>query len=115
MAVDVDDCPSAGYLTAGELCATTGGLDLDRARALLVVATELVNEYAPSAPDSVKREAAIRVCGYLTDRKPGIRRESQSVGDWSRSATYEMSTGALRASGAMALLSPFKIRRAGVI
>lgn len=111
----VDDCVTEGYPSAGELCATISGLDLDRARALLALAEALIEEYAPGAPAAVKREAAIRVCGYVWDRKPGIRREATTIGDYTRSATYEMSTGALRASGAMSLLSRWKTRRAGVI
>ena len=110
----VDARTSEGFPTGGEL-ASALGIDLDRANDLASVAEALVSEYAPDAPGAIKGEAARRVAGYLWDRKPGIRRESVTVGDYTRSATFEMSTGALRASGAMGLLSRWKVRRAGVI
>ena len=77
------------------------------------VATELVERYAPDAPDAVADEAAIRCAGYLA-QQPSDARRSTTVGGVSSSwaATH---TSALRHSGAMALLSPFKIRRAGAI
>ena len=80
---------------------------------LLAVATELVERYAPAAPESVQNEAVIRCAGYLA-QQPADARRSSTVGgiESSWAATH---TAALRHSGAMSLLSPWKVRRAGAI
>ena len=85
----------------------------DVAARLLPVATELVERYAPAAPESVQNEAAIRCAGYLA-QQPSDARRSTTVGGVSSSwaATH---TSTLRHSGGMALLSPWKRRRAGAI
>ena len=73
----------------------------------------LVERYAPDAPQSSKNEAVIRTVGWLLEQ-PSAAVRSLKVGDVERAfATTAMS--ALRHSGGMALLSPFKIRRAGAI
>lgn len=93
--------------------ASSLGLDLETATRLLPVATELVNRYANAAPDSIANEAVIRCAGWLAEQ-PHASIRSESQGDISTSyATSEVS--ALRHSGAMALLSPWKVRRAGAI
>ena len=77
------------------------------------VASELVNQYAPAAPESVANEAALRCAGWLAEQ-PHAAVSSESIGEIStRYAVNNVS--ALRHSGAMALLSPFKQRRAGAI
>ena len=83
------------------------------AERLLAVATELVERYAPAAPEAVQNEAVIRASGYLA-QQPSDARRSTTVGGVSSSwaATH---TSALRHSGAMSLLSPFKVRRAGAV
>ena len=80
---------------------------------LLPVATGLVERYAPAAPEAIQNEAVIRCAGYLAQH-PADARRSTGVGGVSSSwaATH---TGALRHSGAMSLLSPYKVRRAGAI
>ena len=99
-------------VTAADL-ATAVGVDVARATALLGVVTALVDRYAPDAPVAVKDEATIRCAGWLAQApRGGQRREDQ--GDISTSYT-PASTGALRSSGAMSLLSPWKIRNAGTI
>ena len=99
-------------LTAQTLAAALG-VPQDRATALLAAMTALVNRYAPDAPEAVRDEAALRVAGYLNEQ-PGAAVTSESVGDVAtRYAAGNVS--ALRHSGAMALLSPWKVRRAGVI
>ena len=68
-------------------------------------ARELVKQYAPNAPGCVRDEAIIRTVGYLVDRwasRDSVDGQSQAPGQIS----------ALRHSGAMALLSPWKVRRA---
>ncbi len=99
-------------LTAAQLEAALG-VETELATRLLGVATELVKRYAPDAPDTVQNEAVIRTAGYLHEQ-PGAAIRSESAGDISTSyaATH---LSALRHSGGMSLLSPWKQRRAGVI
>ena len=76
-------------------------------------AAALVERYASNAPQAIKNEAVIRCSGWLYEApSSGIR--SQSIGPMSIDFTPSMQS-ALRHSGAMSLLSPFKIRRAGTI
>ena len=99
-------------LTVGQVEAGTGATTEDATR-LLAVATALVERYAPGAPEAVQDEAALRVAGWLHGQPKA------SIGEATAgplSATYVRShLSALRHSGAMALLSLFKTRRAGAI
>ena len=89
------------------------GLDVDEATRLLAASTELVNRYAPAAPASVGNEAVIRTAGYLAEQpRAAVRSERTGNIETSFAATH---LSALRHSGAMALLSPYKIRRGGAI
>ena len=99
-------------LTAAEL-AEAVGVDSVTATRLLAVATELVTRFAPGAPDAIQGEAVLRVSGWLNEA-PASGARSESIGDISTAFSPAM-TGGLRASGAMALLSPWKIRRAGPV
>ena len=88
------------------------GVDVDTATRLLNVASPIVEEYTrgSTVPGGVENEAVIRCAGYLHGQpKPGIKRES--AGPLSVSYAAD-NTSALRHSGAMALLSSFKQRRA---
>ena len=91
------------------------GADLDDARvqALGSAAAELVERYAAGAPQTIKDEAATRTAGYLAEQ-PAAALYSEQIGDVQRrhAATH---VSALRHSGSMALLSSWKIRRAGTI
>ena len=89
------------------------GLADTRIEALGATAAGLVEDFAPGAPATIKNEAVIRCAGWLSEQaKAGIR--SETTGDIT--TDYAISnTGALRYSGAMSLLSPWKVRRAGVI
>ncbi len=72
----------------------------------------LVEGYAPKAPACMQNEAVLRVTAYLVDRlaaRDSISRQGSSDSQ----APGQIS--ALRHSGAMALLSPWKRRRGGVI
>ncbi len=89
------------------------GVAQARAEALLMVTTALVDRFAPDAPEPIKDEALIRCAGYLAEQ-PRAALRSDSVGDITTSFTPS-STSALRHSGAMALLSPWKIRRGGTV
>lgn len=108
-AVVVDDHGFA--ITAAEL-APEIGVDATRAGHILAATGAMVDRYASGAPDAVKREAIIRASGWLLNAVPGIRDEK--AGELSASYSPSM-TGCLRHSGAMSLLSPWKVRRAGAI
>lgn len=100
---------AATDLLAGAL----GESDEDTLERLGSTAAALVQRYAPAAPQPVKNEAVIRTCGWLKDQ-PSAAVRSTTVGPLSIDyAPSNMS--ALRHSGAMALLSPWKVRRAGAI
>ena len=85
-------------------------------------AVEIVAPVAPTAPPAIKREAAARVYGWLRDVSPS-RTETQASNPEdayrgaitlaSERATYRPAMqGALRGSGALALLAPWIERRA---
>ena len=88
-------------------------LDINPAVAerLLAVSKQLVTDYA-DAPDPVSDEAVIRCAGWLYGRTPGV--SEVEIGDY-RERFPAGQLSALRHSGAMALLSSYKRRRAGVI
>ena len=99
-------------ITADDLRAAIG-TDLDTATRLLPVATALVVRFAPDAPDAIQNEAAIRVAGWVAEAPAsGVR--SEAVGDV-RTSWSPSSPVAMRASGAMALLAPWKARQLGVV
>ena len=75
-------------------------------------AAALVEKYAPGAPQPVKDEAVIRFAAYLIYTPDPVKREKQGE----REMEHEQNHAAMfRRSGAAALLSPWKIRRAGAI
>ena len=74
-------------------------------------AAALVERYASGGPTAIKDEAVIRAAGWLNGNKPGLRKIGAGVID----IEYSGEQSALRHSGAMALLSPWKVRRAGAI
>lgn len=85
----------------------------ERVQALGSTAAALVERFAPNAPQPIRNEATIRTAGWLAEQ-PAAAIRSESVGDV-ETAYAPTHTSALRHSGGMALLSPWKIRRAGVI
>ena len=89
------------------------GIDQGTATRLLSVSTALVDRFAPAAPDAISNEAAIRAAGWLSEQ-PSATITSEAEGDIRTSYAPSM-LSALRHSGAMALLSPWKVRRAGAI
>ena len=99
-------------ITAAAL-AVALGVDETLGARLLAVAAPTVERYAADAPTAVQNEAAIRFAGWLNEA-PTSGARSESIGDISTTFSPAMTSG-LRASGAMALLSPWKIRRAGAI
>ena len=87
------------------------GVNQAMADRLHPVAVALVEKYAPAAPSAVQDEAVVRTAGWLSEQ-PAAAIRTESVGDISTSYNTA-SLSALRASGGMALLSPFKARRGG--
>ena len=81
---------------------------------LLPVAVALVERFAPDAPDAIQNEAVIRCAGWLIEAPAGPFR-SESTGDVRSGFDTSRALSALRHSGAMGLLSPWKARRAGAI
>ena len=99
-------------ITATEL-AEAVGTDSATATRLLSVATALVTRYAPDAPDAIANEGVIRAAGWLAEQ-PAASITGETEGDVRTSYAPTMQS-ALRHSGGMGLLSPWKIRRAGAI
>ena len=96
-------------LTVPDLQAAVGGLDTERATRLLPVVRTLVERYAPGAPEALQNEAAIRCAGWLFQSMPGPIRRTAAL---STSVSYARERSALRDSGGMALLAPYRIKRA---
>ena len=89
------------------------GLDTATATRLLPVATRIVEDYAVSAPSELQDEATIRLSGYLASTPWGAA-QSETVGPMTIS--YQSNdAAAFRNSGAAALLTRYRIRRAGAI
>ncbi len=103
---------STAPITAAELAAELG-VGATRAGQLLEVATARVAQYAPGAPEAVKREAVIRFAGWLLEA-PAAGERSERTGDLGTDYSPSM-TGGFRASGAAGLLAPWRVRRAGAI
>ena len=105
--------PASGITITAEELAEETGTDPEGAIRLVVVASALLTEYAPDAPEPTLNEAVIRVAGYLNDT-PASPVGTLRVG--AEETTWLASYGsAFRHSGAMALLTRSKHRRAGVI
>ena len=100
-------------LTDAELAAVLAVNDAMALR-LLPVSVALVERYAPDAPEAVQNEATIRCAGWLIESPAGPFR-SETTGDVRSGYDTSRALGALRHSGAMGLLSPWKVRRAGAI
>ena len=74
----------------------------------IAVAEDLVERYAPSAPDTVKDEAQLRVMGWLYSSR-GLDADS----GLDRPNAGRANRSPLRASGAAAALLPWRARRGG--
>lgn len=103
---------AAVTLTAQELADETGA-DLSRATRVLAVAARLVTDYAPQAPTEALNEACVRFGGYLLASDFGTVR-SESLGPQSLEHVTNHAP-MFRNSGAAALLTRYKRRRAGAI
>ena len=83
------------------------GTNLEVATRLLTVCTEVVERYAPDAPEAIQNEACIRVAAWLWQSSASgvveVKRGERAFMHYRPSLT-----GALRSSGAMSLLRPYK-------
>ena len=100
-------------MTVTELASATGA-DTATATRLLPVVTEAVQEYAEAAPINISNEAAIRMAGWLFSH-PSDGLNTNTIGDLTARFSGGSMLSPLRFSGAMALLSPYKERRAGAL
>ena len=93
------------------------GIDVERAQELIDMASARVEVYASGAPESIKSEAIIRLCGYAFESTTyggfGAIREMKT-GDASHASVTNHAAMFMR-SGAAGLLSPYRVRRAGAI
>ena len=96
MAVTITATELATAIRVGDTPEETAQVDR-----LLATATALVLRHAPDAPGDIHTEAAVRVAGYLFDMPQAAR--GAGYGD------------TLRNSGALALMLPWRVHRAGVI
>ena len=104
---------SPGELDAAEL-AQAAKLDVEVAERLLPVGKAMVARYAPDAPVEMKNESLIRFCAYLSQTTHhGITKIS--VKDIDIEFSERSHAAAFQHSGAKALLSPWRVRRGGVI
>ena len=88
-------------LATVKLSLRVDGDDLDSEIARNIeTATTLANRQAPDAPESVGQEAIIRMTAYLFEGPDGIG---------------QTNAAAWRRSGAEGLLSPWTVRRAGLV
>ena len=85
------------------------------ARRLGPVASALTEAEASGAPPEIKDESVVRCSGWMFQSTPGLADSKLSAGPVEVSKTFSPGLSALRHSGAMALLSRWKVRRAGRI
>lgn len=89
--------------------ATTIKTTPEIAARLLPVVSLMIERFAPNAPDEIQDESAIRCAGWLADMTPSIN--IRAGGLTLRKSRHRSDLGALRSSGAMSLLSPYRHRR----
>ena len=68
---------------------------------VLATASAMVSAYAGDAPEPIKDEAVVRLSGWLYDSDPA--------------GSTPGGPAAMRSSGAASLLSPYRVRRAGLV
>ena len=118
MAVALSPWPSTPVALANAtatLKAAVQGVAEDDARAAALgeAASAMVEQYAPGAPQALKNEALLRHAGYLAQADFGsIVKESIGPRDVEFATNH---ANAWRNSGAAALLSRWRVRRAGTI
>ena len=86
--------------------------EVSSVRRLGATASALVEQYAPAAPQPIRDEAVIRCAAYLRDQ-PAAAIRAESVGPLTTDFAVSRQA-ALRHSGSMSLLSPWRVRRAWI-
>ena len=106
--------PTEGIIMNAANLAEILGLDAAVAVRLFAVASAMVAEYCPTAPDPIRDEAIVRTSAYLREMPGGSIQRLQTGGV---EIEFQKPSGrsALRFSGSMSLLSPYKVRRGMVI
>ena len=90
------------------------GLDDARVQRLGKMAADRVESYSPGAPQNTKDTAVELYAGYINQARRGNLSKLNTGGIDLEFGTFNFAA-AFRHSGAMALLSPYKVRRAGAI
>ena len=102
-------------LTAADLAVAADLEDTVTAARLLAVATQVVEDYAPGAPEVLQNEAAIRFAGYLGSGPSGFGAVKQTtVGPLTVEVPVNHAA-MFRNSGAAALLTRHRVRRGGAV
>ena len=87
-------------------------IGLDTTLVAARAAAEIVQGYGSNAPQFILDTALLRVTSYLLEHPAaGIRSETTDQ----LTTSYTARQSPLRDSGAMSLLSPYKVRRGGLI
>lgn len=68
---------------------------------IAAAAGAMVERFAPAAPEAIQNEAFVRLAAYLYDADP--------------SGSGAPGPSAIRASGAAAILGPYRVKRGGLI
>lgn len=74
-----------------------------------------IQRYAPDAPQDVKDEALIRAVGWLMQSGKTGEVVSESLDVKAQSYDVRVAQGWFRHSSAMSLLSPWRVRNAGLV
>ena len=112
--------PAVTSAVTGTIIGTTMPIS-GAGRVAEVAQTALVLCYtsAPGTPDEILREAAIRVTAWLIGTRANARSERKvdpsGAGLEIQFQNQASTPNPLRNSGALSLLAPYKLRRAGVI
>ena len=100
-------------LTAADLAGVLD-IEIEVAERLLPVAYALVERFAPGAPQAIKNEGAIRLAGWL-NQSPSGDLAPTGVGPISLEWRPSVARNALRNSGAIGLLAPWRRPRGLVV
>ena len=87
------------------------GGDMATVERLHAVALALVDGYAAGCPSAIGNEAMLRVAGFLHADEPAFKVLRRMAVDEGLTLEPRAAGSALRLSGAMALLAPYRVRR----
>ena len=106
--------PAALTNARAALKAETGRTDAtdDQVDRIAGAASAVIERYAAEAPEAIRSEAMVRLCGYLLNSAFEQAATLEKMGELTREFPSNHSA-AFRHCGAQALLAPWKVRRAG--